>query len=493
VELHPRAHRPLTALSLDAIVKRFGGVTALDGATLDVAPGTVHALLGENGAGKTTLMRVAFGLLRPDAGTIAIDGHRVTLRSPADAIAHGVGMVQQHFSLVRAMRVAENVALGMPGWRVDRARVRRTIHEIGERAGLRVDPDAVVADLSVSAQQRVEIVKVLARDPRVIVLDEPTAVLAPAETRDLLRVVRHLADDGRAVVLITHKLREALAVADACTVLRRGRTVLEGRAGALTERDLAAAMLGNVPPGPATRTAAPAGASRGAVVLRAESLQISDSRGAHVLAVRELELRSGEIVGIAGVEGSGHRGLLRVLAGRLAPSRGRIEGPARVAFVPADRQREALVLELSLTENVALREAGASHGRVPWSRLTAETETLASEYGIRVTSPNVPASTLSGGNQQRLVVARELSTEPALIVLENPTRGLDLSASASVRERVLAARARGAAVVLYSSDLDELLALADRVIVTFGGGIRESALDATAIGEAMLGLATSAP
>ncbi len=487
MDVHSGTHRPLSALSLDGIVKRFGDVTALAGATLDVVPGTVHALLGENGAGKTTLMRIAFGLLRPDAGTIAIDGRDVTLASPAEAIARGIGMVQQHFSLVRAMRVAENVALGLPGWRFDRAGARARVREIAERAGFTVDPDAVIADLSVSAQQRVEIVKVLARDPRVIVLDEPTAVLAPAETRELLRVVRRLADEGRAVVLITHKLREALAVADVCTVLRRGRSVLHAPANEVTEGALAAAMLGELPP-TSLSPAASAPATPGEVVLRARSVEVDDARGARALALDELELRAGEVVGIAGVEGSGHRELLRVLAGRLAPSRGRLERPSRIGFVPEDRQREALVLELSLTENVALRDAGSRRGRVPWSALADDAGALARQYDIRAASTDLPVSTLSGGNQQRLVLARELSAEPALIVMENPTRGLDLAASAAVHARILDARARGAAVVVYSSDLDELLALADRVIVAFGGRLRDVELDATAIGEAMLGV-----
>ncbi len=246
-------------------------------------------------------------------------------------------------------------------------------------------------------------------------------------------------------------------------------------------------MLGELPP-TSLSPAASAPATPGEVVLRARSVEVDDARGARALALDELELRAGEVVGIAGVEGSGHRELLRVLAGRLAPSRGRLERPSRIGFVPEDRQREALVLELSLTENVALRDAGSRRGRVPWSALADDAGALARQYDIRAASTDLPVSTLSGGNQQRLVLARELSAEPALIVMENPTRGLDLAASAAVHARILDARARGAAVVVYSSDLDELLALADRVIVAFGGRLRDVELDATAIGEAMLGV-----
>ena len=524
-------------LLLNNIRKHFGEVVALAGASLVVRAGTVHALLGENGAGKTTLMRVAYGLLRPDAGEVRVDGEPRAFSSPADAIAAGIGMVQQQFALVQAMSVAENVALGRRGrYRAGEAAER--VRRIAREAGLALDPEARAGELPVGAQQRLEIVKALARDARVLILDEPTAVLAPAEAADLLRWLRAFADSGRSVVLITHKLREALAISDDVTVLRRGATVATLAAAGASEDALARAMLGaggaeggegtegtigarrggarvsgtavdvvigrGAPPQHqyesdrrdehhrtvATRTGSlPDRGALGAVVIRTVGLAVADERG--VVRVRDVscELRAGEIVGVAGVEGAGQRELLHALAGRRAPAAGTIELPAEgVGFVPEDRRRDALIPEWSLTENVALRGAGRRRGRISWRRMRELTRDLLARYDIRAPAGEATAAgTLSGGNQQRLVIARELAAAPALIV-ESPTQGLDVRASAAVHERLRAARDAGAAVVVYSADLDEVLALADRVLVAHAGRVREVPNDRDAVGRAMLGV-----
>ncbi|HJR65705.1 MAG TPA: ATP-binding cassette domain-containing protein [Gemmatimonadaceae bacterium] len=471
------------ALSLQSIVKRFGPVTALDGAALTVASGTVHALLGENGAGKTTLMRIAYGLDRPDAGVVELDGHVVGFRSPADAIAHGVGMVQQHFSLVPAMSVTDNLALGGRGRYQPREAAER-VRALAQRTSLRIDPDARVGDLPPAAQQKLELLKIFARDARVLILDEPTAVLAPAEAVELMTLLRRVADGGSAVVLVTHKLREALAIADEVTVLRRGRTVLTAPARAISEEDLARAMF---PDGGAAEPPTLSPREPGALIADLDEVELRDARGVVRLHNASMGVRAGEILGIAGVEGSGHHELLLALAGRLAPARGELRIPADVAFIPEHRQRDALIPSFTVTENVALRGAGSARGHVRWRDVAQRARALVDQHGIRAGNVNVPVRTLSGGNQQKLVLARELDGEPQLVVVENPTQGLDVRAAAAIRERLKHARDGGAAVVVHASDLDELLALADRVIVAFGGRVQEIPLDADRIGRAMLG------
>lgn len=538
------------ALELDGLYKRFGQVVALAGASLRVRPGTVHALLGENGAGKSTLMRIAFGMLRPDEGRLLVDGTEVRLSSSADAIARGIGMVHQHFTLVPAMTVAENVALGMRG-RYDARAVAAQVHALSQRTGLPLDAEARVESLPVGAQQRLEIVKALARDARLLILDEPTAVLVPHEVDELLRWVRRFADEGRAVVLITHKLREALAVADDVTVLRRGRTEGTGRAAELSEEALVTALLGAdtdttgalrppVPPGsaageadatrpvtgeviaqvavrgaagvasvasetsaataPARGEEAPKRSAERPVVASMRGARVIDARGGTVLHDATLDVFAGEIVGIAAVEGSGQRELLRLLAGRLRPTAGSVSLPQTVAFVPEDRHLDAMVLDMSLTENVALRGLAQRRGRMPWRALGTATTALLSRFDVRAPGAGSSGRSLSGGNQQKLILARELAADrltsddsaaappPALVVVENPTRGLDIRATAAVQEQLRMARNAGSAVVLYSSDLDEVLALADRMLVVHAGRVvavhpatRET------VGRAMLG------
>jgi ABC-type uncharacterized transport system ATPase subunit len=474
------------ALSLQSIVKRFGPVTALDGASLIVARGTVHALLGENGAGKTTLMRIAYGLERPDAGVVQLDGETVTLRAAADAIDRGVGMVQQHFSLVPAMTVAENVALGRRG----RFRPRRAadhVRALARQTSLQIDPDARASDLPIASQQKLELLKMFSRNARTLILDEPTAVLAPAEASELMSLLRQVAASGGAVILVTHKLREALSVADDLTVLRRGRTVLTTTARAVSDADLARAMF---PEGVVSEVGPTASREVGRIVAELRSVELHDARG--VARVREatMAVHAGEIIGIAGVEGSGHHELLLALAGRLPPVAGTVQIPEDVAFIPEHRQRDALVLAFSVTENVALRHAGRMRGRIPWGDFARRAAESLSRHGIRAPNASAPVRGLSGGNQQKLVLARELDAAPSLVVAENPTQGLDVRAAAAIRARLYEARDAGAGVVVHASDLDELLALADRVFVTYGGSMHEVAADPDTIGRAMLGAFT---
>jgi simple sugar transport system ATP-binding protein len=479
-------------LELLGIVKRYGSLTALDDASLVLRPGTVHALLGENGAGKTTLMRVAFGMVRPDAGRVRVDGRDLQLRSPADAIATGIGMVHQHFTLVPAMTVAENIALGGHG-RLRRRETVAAVRRIAETTGFALEADARVEDLPVGAQQRVEIAKALARRARIIVLDEPTAVLAPAEADDLLRWLRTYVAQGNAAVLITHKLGEALTIADDVTVLRHGRVRYGGSAAEASTASVTAAMLG-ADVSRLELSPAPTPLAGESVLFRAEGLTLRDERGVVVVRDASFVVHETEIVGVVGVEGSGQRELLRALAGRHELAGGRLERPPAVGFVPEDRHRDAVLLDRPLLENVALRGAGARRGTIPWSDLASRTATLLRQYDVRTGDARTPMRILSGGNQQKLVLARELegvdetAVTPHAIVAENPTRGLDVRATADVHARLRAARDRGAAVVIYSSDLDEILSLASRVLVVYAGTVREVAPDRDAAGRAMIGL-----
>jgi simple sugar transport system ATP-binding protein len=471
-------------LALRGITKRFGSTLALDDAALNVRHGTIHALLGENGAGKTTLMRIAFGLIQADDGSIEVAGVSRRITSAADAIAAGLGMVHQHFTNVGAMTVAENVALGGRG-RLDRRDAIRRVEDIGARTGLRLEPEARADQLTVSAQQRLEIVKALARDARILILDEPTAVLAPTEADDLLRWLREFADAGNSVVLITHKLREALSVADDVTVLRRGRVVQHAASRSLTVESLASAMLGEEPVAIEQRTD---NRLAGEDIVTAVDTGLVDERGSSVVRSATFTIRGGDIVGLAAVEGSGQRELLRMLSGRRSPVRGQLRLPKTIGFVPEDRHRDALVLDFPAPENIALNGAGARQGRMHWQDIRAATRALISAYDVRGAASDQPVSTLSGGNQQKLVLARELGDAPALLVVENPTRGLDIRATREVHARLRDVAASGAAVVVYSSDLDEVLALATRVFVLHGGEVREYSRDREIVGRAMLGV-----
>jgi general nucleoside transport system ATP-binding protein len=483
------------AVALVNVVKRFGAVSALDGANLSARAGTIHALLGENGAGKTTLMRIAFGMVRPDGGQLLILGRRMTWHSPADAIAAGIGMVHQHFTLVPAMTVAENVELGAGttgGLRFDRRAAEERVRALGRASGLEIDPGVRVSELSVAAQQRVEILKALSHDVRILILDEPTAVLAPRETDELLRWLRAYADTGGSAILITHKLREALAVADDVTVLRRGRTVLVASQPRADEAMLTRAMIGEeaegaVQPEQLRHSPVSTSLSLPRPIVALDDVIATDSEH-HETIRATVDVYAGEILGVVGVEGAGHHALLRVLAGRIQPMSGRSTRPENIGFIPEDRHGDGLVLDFSLVENVALRGAGNRRGRMSWPAFHQRTAALIRDYDVRAPALRAAVRTLSGGNQQRLVLARELDEQPTLVVAENPTRGLDVRATADIHGRLRAARDAGAAVVLYSSDLDEVLALATRMLAVYAGSVRELPPEKDLVGRAMLGL-----
>lgn len=476
-----------TALALHGIEKRFGATAALTGASLAVRRGALHAVLGENGAGKTTLMRVAFGLLRPDAGHMEVDGLPVSMSSSADAIRLGLGMVHQHFTLVPAMTVVENIALGGHG--LLRARdVATHVRSLVERTGLAVDPVAPVGSLGIGAQQRVEILKALARNARTLILDEPTAVLTPAETEELFGWLRRFVADGGTVVLVTHKLHEALSIASDVTVLRHGARVLAAPAAGLDVDALVRALTGT-DRAEHTRRPRVRGRTtpRGSCIARLVDASARDARGIERVKPTTIECFAGEIVGIAGVEGSGVHELLRLLAGRLAPASGSVTLPATIGFVPEDRLRDAIIEEFSLSENFALRGAATRTGRMPWSAIQAQTGMVMRAHDVRAPSPQTPAGALSGGNQQKFVLGRELEAHPALVVAENPVRGLDILATEHVLSELTDAADAGSAVVLYSGDLDELLPIADRMFVMFAGDLREVPVDRHAVANAMVG------
>ena len=482
-------------LELIGIEKRFGSVQALRGADFALARGEIHALLGENGAGKSTLMHVAYGLVRPDAGVVRVHGTPRRISSPREARALGIGMVHQHFTSVPALTVAENVAL-FAGWDVAPKAMRERTRGLSERLGLPLDPDQRAGRLSVGLKQRLEIVKALAADAEILLLDEPTAVLAPPEADELLRMVRSFTAAGGSAVLITHKLDEAIEAADSVTVLRHGSVTLSGSALHQTTATLAAAMVGEeagVPPTLQSRARWSAPPSTPDSI-RLDAVEVPRESG-YGIALRHssLSIRAGEVVGIAAVEGNGQRELLRAVAGRIMPLRGKLRVEQPVGFIPEDRTTEGLIPTLSLTENVVLGLGAEAPwirgGRIAWSEARTRTAELIREYEIAAPGPAVQAGSLSGGNQQKLILARELSRVPAVIVAENPTRGLDVAAAAAIHARLRSAAAAGAAVLFHSADLDEVLHLADRVIVLNRGVIVEvpPAASRTEIGSMMLG------
>ncbi len=476
------------AVELLDITKSFGRLVANDRVSLAVAPGTVHALVGENGAGKTTLMRVLFGLYQPDAGEIRVAGTPARLRSPLDALRLGLGMVHQHFMLVPPLTVAENITLGREprrGVAFDRARAEGAVAEISRRHGLRVDPRARVATLSVGEQQRVEILKTLYRGARVLILDEPTAVLTPQEVDELFGVLRSLVAHGDTVILITHKLREVMEIADRVTVMRHGRVVGEKPTAATSIEDLAELMVGravllDVDKGP-VHPAAPE--------LTVRDLVVRDERGLEAVRGLSLTVRAGEILGIAGVEGNGQAELVEALAGLRRPAAGEILLAGRaitrlppsgrfragLAHVPADRLARGLIGDYTLADNLILgSQREAPYARRGWlDRAVIDrhaARTLAT-YDVRPAEPRAAARTLSGGNQQKLVVARELTRGARVLLAAHPTRGVDLGAIEFIHRRLVAERDAGRGVLLVSSDLAELLSLADRLVVLYEGRI----------------------
>jgi len=493
-------------LTLREITKAFPGVVANDRVTLDVRAGEIHALLGENGAGKTTLMNILYGILQPDAGEIILRGRAVHVRSPADAIALGIGMVPQHFLLVRRHTVAENIALALPEtpFLFPARRVERQVREVSERYGLPVDPRAPVWQLSVSEQQRVEILKALLRGARILILDEPTSVLTPQEATFLFAVLRKMKADGHAVIFITHKLDEVFAVADRVTVLRKGSVVGTVDAASADKRALARMMVGR----DVEFTFPPRAPSAGTDALSVTDLWVPGDRGAPAVRGVSFTIRAGEIFGIAGVAGNGQRELIEALTGLRPPLRGRVtvlgrditaKSPqavytAGLAHVPEERIRMGIVGSMSVAENLILRRyRDPPFARGPlldYEAAARFARQLIVEYSIATPGPHVPARSLSGGNIQRLILARELSAQPALIVAAHPTYGLDISATEQIHRLLLQHRAGGTGILLVSEDLEEILALSDRVGIMFGGelvGIVPAGTDRETLGLMMAG------
>jgi simple sugar transport system ATP-binding protein len=487
-------------LEARGIRKRYGSLQALAGVDLILRPGTVHAVLGENGAGKSTLMNVLFGLVQPDSGELLRSGRPVTFLSPRDAMAAGVGMVHQHFTLVPAFTVAENLSLGRVAGRYRPKDAAERIRELSAKVGLEVDPNAVVANLSVGMQQRVEILKSLARNAEILILDEPTGALTPQEIDELMELIRRLASGGAAVAFITHKLAEVERTANEITVLRAGRRVLTGDAKNFTMADLAQAMVGTSGDSGRKETgethalseANEASAVRRAV-LTVEDARVRGETGVWRVNGASFVLREGEILGIAGVEGSGQTELAEAITG-LRPATGTIRfephpGVSRDltrgnpdiflrdggAHVPEDRRRTGLILDMPIWENLILQ----SHSQPPLRRgvwlnrklARSLSEAAMKEYEIRAPSIDAPARSLSGGNQQKIVIAREMMRNPRLLVAVNPTRGLDIRTTAYVHRKILENRENGGATLLISSELDEIMALSDRIAVMHAGKI----------------------
>jgi simple sugar transport system ATP-binding protein len=496
------------------ITKAFGATVANDRVDFELRPGEIHALLGENGAGKTTLMSILFGLLPPDEGEISIGDEVVALESPHDALQRGIGMVHQHFMLVPNFTVAENVVLGsVSPWNMSlrRAQIERSVREAADRFGMSIDPHKRIRDLPIDVRQRVEILKLLYRGARVLILDEPTSALGPAQIQTLFATLTELREGGHAVVIVTHKLSEVMQVADRVTVLKGGRKTATVTRGSFDEHSLALAMTGRelveLPPRSAVDADEP--------LLRVRGLRTLHREGHAVVDGIDFQVRAGEILGVAGVEGNGQRELVDTLAGILTPSEGEVwldgadvTGAAPsvlhargLSAIPEDRHGWGLVLDMTIAENLALATIPAGgHSRYGLLRrrsVRAEARRLLEEYDVRPADPDLRVSSLSGGNQQKVVLARELERNPKVLVAAQPTHGLDVGAADYVQRRLLEVRERGGAVVLVSNDLDELLKLSDVLIVLYRGRVFYEAdagsVSVDALARAMAGAAPGKP
>jgi len=477
------------ALEMRRITKQFPETLANDAVDFDLRRGEVHGLLGENGAGKSTLMNILYGLYHPDEGEILVGGKPVSFHSAREAIEHGIGMVHQHFMLIPVMSVAENIVLGNEPrtlTSLDYREARRRVSEVARSFGFAIDPDASVENITVGQQQRVEILKALYRRAEILILDEPTAVLTPQEAGELFGILRSLTAEGKSIIFISHKLNEVLEIADRITVLRRGRKIgTVAREGA-TEEELARMMVGR---DVVLRVEKPP-ARPGDVVLAVDALRVRDDRGIEQVRGVSFQVRAGEIVGIAGVDGNGQTELVEALTGlrRVEAGSMRVGGrdlglrptaraalDAGIGHIPEDRQRRGLVLSFSIAENIALhdycRPPDSRRGWLFPARLVRRARRLIAEFDVRGGGPDTPAGDLSGGNQQKLVVAREVARDPRVLVAAQPTRGLDVGAIEYVHRRLVAEREEGRAILLVSLELDEVLSLADRILVIYEGEI----------------------
>jgi len=493
-----------TVLEAKGIVKKFPGVLANDQVNLDLHKGEIHALLGENGAGKSTLMNVLYGLYRPDEGQISVNGREVHMESPNDAIANGIGMVHQHFMLIPVFTVAENIMLGAEtsrGLALDRRSVEREVRELSHKYGLDVDPTAIVQELPVGIQQRVEIVKALYRKAEILILDEPTAVLTPQEVDDLIRIMRNLTEQGVSIIFITHKLKEVLAVSDRITVMRAGKVVGSTTPAETNETHLANMMVGrNV-----ILTVEKAEAQPKEDVLAVENLHVYDNRGVETVRGVNFNVRAGEILGIAGVQGNGQTELAEALTGLRHARSGKISiagvaqtnRPPRelvengLAHIPEDRQKHGLVLSYPITDNMVLCTyyiaPFAQRGVRQEDAVEDNARRLIQQFDVRTPSPFVSASKLSGGNQQKVIVARELSRPIKLLIANQPTRGLDVGSIEYIHKQIIKMRDEGIGVLLISAELDEIMALSDRIAVMYHGEIVDTLPTAQATRE-QLGL-----
>lgn len=470
------------------ITKIFGEFVANDHINLNVKRGEIHALLGENGAGKSTLMNMLAGLLVPTSGEIAINGEVVTIDSPSKAAHLGIGMVHQHFMLVDAFTVAENIILGSETTKagvIDLKKAIAEIKELSERYGLEVDPTAKVADISVGAQQRVEILKTLYRGADLLIFDEPTAVLTPAEIAELLKIMKKLIEEGKSIILITHKLDEIRAVANRVTVIRRGKSIETVDVAGATNEDLAEWMVGRSVSFKTEKIAS----NPKEVILSIKDLVVNENRGIPAVKGLNLDVRAGEVVGIAGIDGNGQSELIQAITGLRKVKSGSItikgeeivgKTPRKitemqVSHVPEDRHRDGLVLQMSVAENIALqtyyKEPNSKNGILNYNKINEKARQLMEEFDVRGASELVPSKALSGGNQQKAIIAREIDRNPDLLIVSQPTRGLDVGAIEYIRKRLIAERDKGKAVLVVSFELDEILDVSDRIAVIHDGTI----------------------
>jgi ABC-type uncharacterized transport system ATPase subunit len=475
-------------LELEGITKQFPGVLANDCIDFDLQRGEVHALLGENGAGKTTLMNILYGLYHPDEGEIRLDGERIRIASPRDAIDRGIGMVHQHFMLIPVMTVAENIVLATEprqGPFLDMDAAVKRVQELSRTFRFAIDPSARVENISVGQQQRVEILKAVYRGSNVLILDEPTAVLTPQEAEELFEILRTLTREGMSVIFISHKLNEVLEIADRITVLRRGKRVDTVPRQGATEEALARMMVGRE----VLLRVEKQPAEPGDVLLEVEGLSVFDDRGLEAVRDVGFRVRSGEIVGVAGVDGNGQTELIDALTGLRRPASGRISVLGRdithastddrlhtgLGHIPEDRQRRGLVLDFTLAENIALHDFDeAPFSRLGWlypRRMVANARRLLLEFDVRGGGPQTPASSLSGGNQQKVILAREVSRSPQVLIAAQPTRGLDVGAIEFIHRRLIEQRDAGRGILLVSFELDEILSLSDRILALYEGQI----------------------